>query len=150
MRGDDQLPARRHSLAPVDTYEVEKQQFDYIQDAATSIGVPLSAAFALVPVAITLNITIVTVTINDARKAAIMWGLTVAFYLVGFLCAVWAFVQRGQLKRYMNSIRNAQVPPVAAKGASGPPDLTAVSDLVGPPTVGDESDEQTEEVNDGR
>lgn len=150
MRGDDQLPARRHSLAPVDTYEIEKQQFNYIQDAAISIGVPLSSAFALLPVAITLNITIVTVTISDVRKEAIMWAITVAFYLVGFICAIFAFVQRGQLKRYMADIRNSQVPPVAAKGASGPPDLTAVSDLDGVPTIGDKLDEQKEDVSDGQ
>ena len=63
-------------------YEIEKQQFNHIQDAATSIGVPLSAAFALVPVAITLNITLVTVAISDVHKEAIMWAVTVAFYLV--------------------------------------------------------------------
>jgi hypothetical protein len=50
------------------------------------------------------------------RKEAIMWAITAAFYLVGIICAIFAFVQRGQLKRYMDDIRNSQVPPVAAKG----------------------------------
>lgn len=82
MRGDDQIPARRYSLAPVETYEIEKQQFDYIEDEAL-ISLLLAAAFSLIPVAVTLNVTLVTAPIKAAGTVAILWGVTVAFYPVG-------------------------------------------------------------------
>jgi hypothetical protein len=150
LRGDDQIPARRHSLAPVVTYEIEKQQFDHIENASTSIEIPLSAAFAFLPVAITLNVTLVTITMTDVHKEAVLWGFTVAFYLVGSLCAVFAFIQRGQLKEYMKGIRDNQVAPVAAKGASTSPDLTAVLDPDASAVVSNAAEEQGEEDNDAQ
>jgi hypothetical protein len=149
LRGDDQIPAKRHSLAPVETYEVERQQFDHIESLAGSIGLPLNAAFALIPVAIALSVTLATAAISNARTVGILWNVMTAFYLVGILCALFAMKQRGELKRYMQVIRNSQVAPVAAKGASTPSDLTAVSDPEAPPRV-NTSEPQAEEVNDAQ
>jgi hypothetical protein len=125
LRGDDQIPARRHSLAPVETYEIERQQFEHIESAATSISVPLSAAFALLPLAVSLTVTLATVPIKDAPYiVSALWGVMTGCYICGVVCGILAFIQRGQLKRYMENIRTSQVAPVAAKGASTPIDLT--------------------------
>ena len=128
LRGDHQLPARRYSLSPVDTFEVERQQFEHIQDAALSVSVPFTMSVACIPVAVTLNVTLVTVTLQDHHMEAILWGLTFTCYLAGVACGIFAFLQRGQLERYMKAIRDSQVEPVAAKGLSTPSDLTAVAD----------------------
>lgn len=150
MRGDDQIPAKRNSLAPFETYEVEKGQFKHIESSATSIAVPLSAMWALLPVAITLHVTLDLATISDVRTEARLWAVTTAFYLVGILCGIFAFIQRGQLKRYMQEIRDNQVPPVAAKGAATPTDLTSVSDPDARATTDNTPLEQSEERNDAR
>jgi hypothetical protein len=129
LRGDDQIPARRHSLAPVETYEIERQQFDHIEGTATSISVTLSAAFALIPLAVSLSVTLATVTIKDAPyTVSALWGLMTGCYVGGIVFGVLALTQRGQLKEYMENIRKSQVSPVAAKGAPPPTDLTSGPD----------------------
>lgn len=148
MRSDDQIPARRHSLGPVETYEIEKQQFMHIEHASTAISVPLAASFALIPVAVTLSVTLATAGTMEPHKEAILWGSMFAFYIGGIVCGIFAFVKRGELKQYMQDIRENQVAPVAAKGASTTPDLTAVSDPDASTTLVSASEQPGEEVND--
>lgn len=124
---DDQIPAKRNRLATVETYEVEKRQFDRIEEVAANVSLPFSFALALLPVAITLSVTLATVAIHSTRTDAIVWALMAVFYITGIFCALLAFHQRGHLKMYMREIRDQQVAPVAAKGATTPPDLTPIS-----------------------
>lgn len=128
LRADDQLPARRNTLRQVETYEVERQQFDSIEGEATVIGTAFSLACACLPVAVTLNVTLVTVPIKGEYTAVGIWGLAWACYILGACFAIVAFRQRGKLKGFMQQIREAQVAPVAAKTQQVEPDLTSVAD----------------------
>jgi hypothetical protein len=134
MRGDDQLPARRNSLRQVETYEVVRGDFDNIEKEATGIGTSAAWAFAALPVAVTLNVTLKTVTIADPNTAIPIWALMWSCYILGLFFAVSAYRQRGRLKRFMQDIRDRQVAPVAAKEITPPADLTAISDPVRQPS----------------
>ena len=132
FRADDQLPAKRHSLRQVETYEVERSHFDAIEKEATGIGTAFAFAAACLPVAVTLNVTLKTVPITDRSVADPFWFLMWACYILGLFFAVSAWRQRGSLKRFMDEIRESQVAPIAAKVSPSEPDLTAINDPEAP------------------
>ena len=98
FRVDDQLPAKRHSLRQVETYEVERGQFDRIESEAAGIGTFAAFAFACVPTAVSLNVTLNTLTITDRSVLIPYWSLMWVCYILGAAFAVTAFLKRGQLK----------------------------------------------------
>jgi len=128
IRVDDQLPAKRYSLRQVETYEVERGQFDRIESEATGIGTAFAFATACLPVAVTLNVTLATVTIADKNISYPFWLLMYVCYILGLYFAVIAWRQRGNLRRFMSEIRESQVAPIASKTPPSTEDLTAISD----------------------
>ena len=134
-RDGDQLPATRHSLKAVVTYEVELTQLKSIESAASGIGVPLAAAFALIPTGIALSASLELANVPAGKVSEAFFSLMWVCYILGVICAVVAFVNRGNLRRCIQDIRDNQVPPVAAKAALGQPDLTPTSDPEAQPTV---------------
>ena len=126
---------QRHSLKAVVTYEVELTQLKSIERAASGIGVPLAAAFALIPTSIALT------HLWNTRQHCPLEGFRRSFslmwvcYILGGICAILAYINRGNLKQCIQDIRVNQVPPVAAKTAQGQPDLTPISDPEAQPTV---------------
>jgi hypothetical protein len=139
LRADDQLPAKRYSLGPVETYEIVRRDFESIGREATNIGTAFAFAAALLPVGITLTATLITSTVsnNNIREAllTLMW----VCYILGGYFAVLAYRQRGNLQRFMGEIRDSQVPPIAAKTQLPQPDLTATNDPNSPASPVDDS-----------
>ena len=145
FRGEDQLPAKRHSIERVETYEVERHQFDSIEREATSIGGFFAMATACLPVGVTLTATLKTVSVPDPVTASALWGLMWACYILGIFFAGFAWKQRGKLKRFMQEIRDSQVAPVAAKEPPVAPDLTAIPNPDAPlslPVLPDDTEER--------
>lgn len=144
LRADDQLPAKRHSLRQVETYEIERRHFDSIEREATGIGTAFACAAACIPVAVTITVTLRTVPVANPNAAMPVWGLMWACYILGLFFAFSAWRKRGTLKRFMQDIRDSQVAPVAAKVPPTSPDLTATNDPNAPPPLPDVAHEGEE------
>ena len=133
LRADDQLPAKRHSLRQVETYEVECRDFNSIGREASGIGTSFAFAMACLPLAIALNVTLLTVQIS-LNTAFPIWTLMWACYIGGAFFSISAWRKRGELKRFMQEIRDNQVAAVAAKVLPLAPDLTVSGDPSPPPS----------------
>jgi len=124
LRDDDQIPIERYRLGKLRSYEVLINDFDRIENVATTIGTDLAFATAFLPVAIALSITLITVTIADWNIKGPFYFFMWSSYILGAYFAVRAFRQRGQLKNFMHNIRDAQIPPLGEKGSElGPAEL---------------------------
>jgi hypothetical protein len=113
---DDQIPAARHRLQGVVTYEVLADDFDRIEQEAKSVGTDLQLACALIPVAIALTVTIKTIPIQDLHTYIVFCIVASVCYLGGVITGVRAWVQRGRLSKLMNRIRAQQGGPVGEEG----------------------------------
>lgn len=127
-RRDDRPAIRRFSLRGVDTYEVAAYQLEKIESAASDIGIPMAATFALIPTGISLSATMAFTTVPAGPTSEAFWSLMWVCYLVGILCCTIWLKNRGQLRQCINEIRENQIAPVAEKEPSGAPDLTATDD----------------------
>lgn len=116
MNPDDaHIPAKRYRLREVETYEVVRDEFNRIETEAMNIGTDFAFATACIPVAITLTITLYTVTIADRMVKDAFMLLTFTCYILGSYFAVRAWRQRGHLKNFMQRIRDNQVAPFGEK-----------------------------------
>jgi hypothetical protein len=117
MNPDDaHIPAKRYRLREVETYEVVRDDFNRIETEAMNIGTDFAFATACLPVAITLTITLYTVTIADRTVKDAFMLLTFTCYILGLYFAVRAWRHRGHLKNFMQRIRDNQVAPFGEKG----------------------------------
>lgn len=117
MRNEpQQLPAKRYSLGPVETYEVPRTDFDRIETEASSIGTGMAFACACLPVALALTVTLATVDIPAWSEKGTFILLTFGFYIAGLYFSVVAYRQRGHLRNLMNALRDRQVAPLGEKG----------------------------------
>jgi hypothetical protein len=124
---DDQIPAARHRLQRVVTYEVLADHFDRIEQEARSIGTDLQLACAFIPVALMLTVTLKTVTISNERVYDSFFSIMVLCYLMGAITGYRAWLERGRLKKFMNWIRAQQIGPVGQQGNElRPSDLAAL------------------------
>ena len=123
----DQIPIRRFRLGLMQSYEVLVSDFERIGSEAMSIGTHLAFATACIPVAITLHITLRSATIADAVVRDSFTLLMYTCYILGAFFGVQAFRQRGRLQKFMQIIRDNQVPPLGEKGSEiGPADAGAL------------------------
>jgi hypothetical protein len=127
----DQIPIKRFRLGQMQSYEVLVSDFERIASEATSIGTDLAFTFACVPVAITIHITLKFVTVPDQSVKDPFILLMYACYILGAYFGVRAFRQRGNLKKFMGMIKNAQVPPLGEKGSELGPEEVIDSIYVG-------------------
>ncbi len=116
MKPDDaHIPAKRYRLREVQTYEVVRDDFDGIETEAMNIGTDFAFATACIPVAITLTVTLKTVTITDQTLKDAFLLLAFTCYILGSYFAVRAWRHRGHLKSFMQKIRDNQVAPLGEK-----------------------------------
>jgi hypothetical protein len=113
----DQIPIKRFRLGPMESYEVLVNDFDRIETEAMGIGTDIAFFTACLPVAITLHITLRTVTPVDLYVRESFTLLMWVCYLGAIYFGVRAYRQRGRLKMFMQRIRNTQVPPLGEKGS---------------------------------
>jgi hypothetical protein len=123
----DQIPIKRFRLGEMQSYEVLVSDFNRIQSEAMSIGTDFAFAVALIPVAVTFTTTLAVATISLAWVRESFTLLMYVCYILGLYFAVRAFRQRGRLKTFMQTIRDAQVPPLGEKGGEiGPSELESL------------------------
>lgn len=124
---DDRIPIERFRLGKMQSYEVLVSDFNRIESEAKSIGTDIAFATACIPVAITLHITLKMVAIPDPSVKYPFLLLMYACYILGAYFGVRAYRQRGRLKAFMQTIRDAQVAPLGEKGSEiGPDELEAL------------------------
>jgi hypothetical protein len=124
---DDQIPIKCYRLGKMQSYEVLVSDFDRIESEATSIGTDLAFATACIPVGITINITLKTVSIADPLVKDPFLIRMFTCYILGAYFGVRAYRQRGRLKVFMQAIRDVQVAPLGEKGSEiGPSELAAL------------------------
>jgi hypothetical protein len=135
----DHIPIKRFRLGEMQSYEVLVNDFNRIEDEAMTIGSYFAFAVACIPTAITLNVTLATVKIDDLNVKAPIMCLMFVCYILGAFFARGAYQQRGRLKKFMQTIRDAQTPPLGEKGSElGPSEVNLLpSGPTGP--VGPES-----------
>lgn len=128
MNSDDaHIPAKRFRLREVQTYEVVRDDFDSIEAEAMNIGTDFAFATACIPIAITLTITLFTVSITDRALRDTFLVLMFTCYILGSRFAVNAWRHRGHLKKFMQRIRDNQVAPFGEKDEElEPSDLLAL------------------------
>jgi len=114
---DDQISIKRFRLGKMQSYEVLVGDFNRIEDEASSIGTHFAFALACLPVAITIHITLSRVRISDQSVREPFMLLMFACYILGAFFAISAFRQRGRLRKFMQVIRDSQVPPLGEKGS---------------------------------
>ncbi len=138
----DQIPIKRFRLGQMQSYEILVSDFQRIETEATSIGTDLAFAFACLPVAITIQVTLRFVTVTDQSVKDPFILLMYACYILGAYFSVRAFRQRGKLKQFMATIKDAQIPPLGEKGSEiGPAEVEAMSSVeqtAGQDTVSEE------------
>jgi hypothetical protein len=109
------------------SYEVLVSDFNRIESEAKSIGTDIAFATACIPVAITLHVTLKMVAIPDPTVKYPFLLLMYACYILGAYFGIRAYRQRGRLKEFMQTIRDAQVAPLGEKGSEmGPAELAAL------------------------
>lgn len=113
---DNSIPAVRHHLKGVVTYEVTADDFDRIKVEASSVGTDLQFATACLPVAFTLTITLLTVAVPSNRVFETFLVTMVVLYVVGIYCGVRAWKQRGRFDALVNNVVAQQVGPVGEQG----------------------------------
>lgn len=126
----DQIPIKRFRLGQMQSYEVLISDFEKIADEATSIGTDLAFAFACLPVAITIQLTLKFVPASDPSAKYPFTLLMYTCYILGAYFGVRAYRQRGRLRKFMEGIKNAQVPPLGEKGSElGPGEAEGIASV---------------------
>ena len=113
---DDRIPAARHRLKQIVTYEVPADEFDRIEQEASTVGTDLQFATLLLSTAVSFTVTLCTVAIANERVYEFFIMITIVGYVVGAFCGVRGWKQRGQLNRLISKIRSSQVGPVGEEG----------------------------------
>jgi hypothetical protein len=110
------IPIARHRIGRIDTYEVPVSDFDRIEEVAGTVGSDLTFATLGLSVAVTLTVTLNTVTIVNERLHNEFFIVTVMFYLLAVVCGYRWWRQVGDLKKLMDRIRKMQVGPLGDEG----------------------------------
>lgn len=116
LSSDNQINIKRYRLGKMASYEVLVGDFNRIDHEAQTIGTHLHFFLACVPLAITLHIALRTIPIPDWNIKAPFMLFMYACYILGAFFGVSAFRQRGRLRKFMQDIRDSQVPPLGEKG----------------------------------
>ncbi|HEX4003648.1 MAG TPA: hypothetical protein VHX36_13445 [Candidatus Acidoferrales bacterium] len=144
-RTDDQITIKRYRLGNMQSFEVLVGDFNRIEDEAQSIGTHLGFALACIPVAITINITLATVAIPNQNVKAPFMLLMFACYILGAFFSVSAFRQRGRLRKFMQTIRDNQEPPLGEKGNEmSPSDVESLTPDEEEPELGSDHPESAQ------
>ena len=124
LRADSHLPAKRYTLQEVETYEVERIDFERIRSESRSVGTHLQLFFFWLPIAIMLTVTLSTIAIPNVRLRELYGCLMFVGYGFSLFHGAFAFRQRGSFDRLMNSILERQIPPLGEKGSElGPSEV---------------------------
>jgi hypothetical protein len=116
MNPDDaHIPAKRFRLRAVHTYEVVRDDFDQIETEAMSVGTDFAFAMACIPVAITLTVTLLTVSVANSTVKLAFFCLMFSCYILGAYFGVAAWRDRAHLNRFMQRIRDNQEAPLGEK-----------------------------------
>jgi hypothetical protein len=113
---DDTIPAARHRISRIDTYEVAVSDFDRIEEVASTVGSDLTFATLGLSVAVTLTVTLNTVTIASERLHDEFFIVMCISYAVAIICGYRWWRQRGELRKQMNRIRAMQEGPLGEEG----------------------------------
>jgi hypothetical protein len=133
---DSSIPAVRHRLKGVVTYEVPADDFERIKEEGSAVGTDLQFATVCIPVAITLTITLCTVTITRDRLFEVFFLWMLVFYVLGIFFGFRAWRQRGRFGRLMNRIVALQVGPIGEQGKElRPSELESLPLQSAPPTT---------------
>ena len=117
LHSDDQISIKRYRLGKMQSYEVLVSDFNRIENEAQSVGTHFSFFLACIPVGITILITLVTVPISNWNIKGPFMLLMYACFILGAFFGVSAFRQRRKLGKFMQDIRDSQVPPLGEKGS---------------------------------
>jgi hypothetical protein len=127
LQADDHIPIERFRLGKLRSYEVLAKDFDQIESIAMTIGTDFAFATACIPVALAFTITVLTVPIASWNIKGFFELVMLVCYILGLYFSSRAFKHRGNLKRFMKDIRDAQEPPLGEKGSElGEQDLEAL------------------------
>lgn len=118
---NEHIPAKRHRLRGIVTYEVPATEFDRIEEKATSIGTDLQFATFWWPVGIAFTITITTTKIENPWLFAGYVAVTVVAYAQAVLFTIRWRQNRSGLHALMERLRSDQVGPVGEKGSEMQP-----------------------------
>ena len=115
---EEHIPATRHRLKRVDTYEITVGDFNRIKSEAGNVGTHLQFCIALIPLAISLWLTLATVPIppDHTKTYYTILSLSVVFGSLGLFHGVCAFRQRGNFNRMMEDLRSLQTAPFGSEG----------------------------------
>ena len=116
MVPDDNIPASRHRLRGIVTYEVNADDFERIETEASTVGTDIQFATVLISTAISFSVTLLTVSIPNQHLHDLFSLITVVGFALGGFFAVRGWRERGHLKRLLSRIRASQVGPVGEQG----------------------------------
>jgi len=113
---NDKIPAARHRISRIETYEVAASDFDRIEEVAGTVGSDLTFATLGLSVGVTLTVTLSTVSITNERLHNEFFIAACISYVVAVICGYRWWGQRGGLRKLMNRIREMQVGPLGEEG----------------------------------
>lgn len=113
---NDRIPAARHRLKQIVTYEVPADDFNRIEQEASTVGSDMQFAIFGLGVALSITFTLLTVPMASERKFEVFFMLMLFGYGMGVYCGQRAWKQRGHLRRFMQGIRAMQEGPLGEEG----------------------------------
>ena len=149
---DDRIPAARHRLRQIVTYEVPADDFNRIEQEASTVGNDMQFAIFGLSVALTVTLTLLTVPITSERKFEIFFMLMLGGYAGGAYCGWRAWKQRGHLRKFMQGIRAMQEGPLGEEGREIKPaelasmPLQAAPAPIAPPPAAEPAEGMKDEV----
>lgn len=110
------IPAKRHRVQHIETYEVTADELDGVEREGQSVGQDLQFATVFIPIGITLTAVLTTTSIPDIRLyTAFLVALCVSYgFGATFLIRWWR--QRGRFLRLMAKIREKPIGPLGEEG----------------------------------
>jgi hypothetical protein len=113
---DDRIPAARHRISRIVTYEVPADDFNRIEQEASTVGSDMQFATFGLSAALTFTLALLTVPIASERTFDVFFMLMLGGYGMGAYCGMRAWKQRGYLRRFMQNIRAMQEGPLGEEG----------------------------------
>lgn len=112
---EEHIPATRHRLKSVDTYEITVSDFNRIKLEAGSVGTHLQFATALVPLSVSLWITLFTVSLETVARYTILVFAVISL-CEGVFHSALAYRERGRFSQMMEDLKSLQAVPFGSEG----------------------------------
>jgi hypothetical protein len=112
----ENIPAKRHRLEHVEIFEVTGDELDNIERETANIGTDLQFCLVLLPVAISMTVSLVLTTIASQRIYNSFFIVMAVAYLGGLFFGVRWLSRRGSYKRIFQKIRDRRVGPIGQEG----------------------------------